>query len=104
MYVTAWFSNGTPKNKRRTDRLHDITQDNLNWQPRNDCNSIGWLAWHLTRQEDAQISSLMGEYQLWINEKWYTKFNRKADPKDVGFSNTPKQVAEFKSLDVAFKG
>lgn len=44
--------------------LDGLTQDDLDWQPRSDCNSIGWLAWHLTRQHDAQISSLMGEDQF----------------------------------------
>ena len=39
--------------------LDGLTQDDLHWQPREDCNSIGWLAWHLTRQQDAQAASLM---------------------------------------------
>ena len=79
--------------------LSGLTHDDLNWQPREDCNSIGWLAWHLTRQEDAQIASLMGEDQLWITEKWYAKFNRPDDPRDVGFGHTPEQVTAFKSPD-----
>ena len=37
-----------------------LNQDDLDWQPRHDCNSIGWLIWHLTRQQDAQIASLAG--------------------------------------------
>ena len=79
--------------------LDGLTQDDMCWQPRNDCNSIGWLAWHLTRQEDAQIASLMGEEQLWITEKWHEKFNRPADPGDMGFGQTPEEVAAFKCPD-----
>jgi len=79
--------------------LNGLTEDDLNWQPRYDCNSIGWLAWHLTRQQDAQISALMGEEQLWIKDGWYSKFNRPANPKDIGFGQTPEQVAAFKSPD-----
>jgi hypothetical protein len=79
--------------------LKGLTQEDLNWQPKHDCNSIGWLAWHLTRQQDAQISSLTGEEQLWISGKWYSKFNRPADPDDSGFGNTPDQVAAFQSPD-----
>ena len=41
--------------------LNGLSQDNLDWQPRPDCNSIGWLTWHLTRQYDAQTASLMNE-------------------------------------------
>ena len=37
--------------------LSGLNQDDLNWQPREDCNSIGWLCWHLTRQQDGQIAA-----------------------------------------------
>ena len=80
--------------------LNGLTEDDLNWQPRHDSNSIGWLAWHLTRQQDAQVSALMGEEQLWIKNGWYSKFNRPAHPQDIGFGHTPEQVASFKSPDV----
>ena len=80
--------------------LDGLTEKDLNWQPCHDCNSIGWLAWHLTRQQDAQISALMGEEQLWIKNGWYSKFNRPANPQDIGFGDTPEQVASFKSPDV----
>ncbi len=72
--------------------LKGLSQDNLNWQPRPDCNSIGWLTWHLTRQQDAQIASLMNEQQLWLKDGWATKFNRPPDANDVGFGHTPEQV------------
>ena len=77
--------------------LKGLTQDDLDWQPRHDCNSIGWLVWHLTRQQDAQIASLMGENQLWGRDKWYTKVGRQSEPDDVGFGHSPEQVSAFKS-------
>lgn len=80
--------------------LKGLTQDDLDWQPRHDCNSIGWLTWHLTRQQDAQIASLMGEEQLWTMDGWYSKFNRAPDPEDIGFGHTPQQASAFESPDV----
>jgi len=77
--------------------LKGLTQDDLNWQPRPDCNSIGWLIWHLTRQQDAQTASLMDEEQLWIRDEWYAKFNRQPEPNDIGFGHSPEQVSAFKS-------
>jgi hypothetical protein len=77
--------------------LKGLTQDDLDWQPRHDCNSIGWLVWHLTRQQDAQIASLIGEKQLWVTDKWYSKFGRQPEPGDVGFGHSPEQVSAFKS-------
>jgi hypothetical protein len=75
--------------------LDSLTVEDLGWQPRSDSNSIGWLVWHLTRQQDAQIAALMGEEQLWIKDGWHDKFDRPADPKDIGFGHTPEQVAAF---------
>lgn len=60
--------------------LKGLSVEDLNRQPAPDCNSIGWLAWHLTRSHDRNMSELMGEEQLWIAEKWYAKFNRAPDP------------------------
>jgi hypothetical protein len=77
--------------------LEGLTQDDLDWQPRYDSNSIGWLVWHLTRQQDAQIASLIGGGQLWVADKWYTKFGRQPEPDDVGFGHSPEQVSAFKS-------
>ena len=79
--------------------LSGLTHDDLNWQPRQDCNSIGWISWHLTRQQDAQIASMMREEQLWTKDGWYSRFNRALDPDDSGFGHTPEQVAAFKSPD-----
>jgi len=80
--------------------LEGLTLDDLNWQPRHDCNSIGWIVWHLTRQQDFQIASLIGEEQLWIKDGWHSKFQRPADPKDGGFGHTPEQLSAFKSPDI----
>jgi hypothetical protein len=44
--------------------LKGLTVEDLNTQPAPDCNSIGWLAWHLTRSHDRNMSEVMGEEQL----------------------------------------
>jgi len=80
--------------------LNGLKPDDLTWQPKEDSNSIGWLVWHLTRQQDAQIAALMGDEQLWTLDNWYKKFKRDSDPKDIGFGHTPEQVAAFKSPDI----
>ena len=79
--------------------LNGLTQDDLNWQPRPDSNSIGWLTWHLTRVQDDHIASLMGEEQLWTKDGWHARFNRPSEPKDIGFGHGPEQVAAFESPD-----
>jgi hypothetical protein len=77
--------------------LDGLFGEDLNWQPRPDSNSIGWLAWHLTRVQDDHIASLMGEEQLWVKDGWHARFNRPADVKDMGFGHTPEDLAAFRA-------
>jgi hypothetical protein len=41
----------------------------------------------------------MGDDQLWVRDGWHAKFDRPADPGDIGFGHTPEQVSAFKSPD-----
>jgi hypothetical protein len=80
--------------------LDGLTEADLDEQPNPDCNSMGWLAWHLTRVQDEHVADLMGEKQLWIEDEWHARFNRPADPKDIGWGHTSEQVASFRSPGV----
>ena len=77
--------------------LDGLTQQDLDEQPCPDCNSMGWLAWHLTRVQDDHIADLMGEEQLWLKEGWHARFKRPPDPGDIGWGHTSEQVAAFRS-------
>ena len=79
--------------------LEGLTQDDLNQQPNPDSNSMGWLAWHLTRVQDRAIADLAGEEQLWIKDEWYSRFIRPADPQDVGVGHSSEDLAAFRSPD-----
>ena len=79
--------------------LDGLTQEDLNRLPNPDCNSIGWLTWHLTRVQDSAVSGFMGKEQIWITDRWCSKFNRDPDPKDVGFGHSSEDVANFQSPD-----
>jgi len=80
--------------------LQRLTLDDVNQQPSRDTNSMGWLAWHLTRCYDEAMANLLGEEQLWIKGKWHAKFNRPADPQDLGFGHSPEDLSAFKSPEV----
>lgn len=77
--------------------LKGLSRSDLDRRPTPDCNSIGWMVWHLIRGQDAQIAALAGKEQVWLKEKWYEKFGRQADPEDTGFGHTSEQVAAFRS-------
>ena len=73
--------------------LQGLTQEDLNWRPRPECNSIGWTTWHLTRALDGLISTLTGEEELWIRDGWCSRFNRASDVTDTGYGHDPEQLA-----------
>ncbi len=79
--------------------LTGLTRDDLRQQPHPDSNSIGWLAWHLTRIHDQAVANLMGEEQLWVKDGWHAKFNREPDPTDTGFGHSAAEVAALKVPD-----
>ena len=82
------------------EALAGLSQSDLDEQPHADCNSMGWLTWHLTRGQDSAFSWLTGQKQIWIEDGWSAKFNRDPNPRDTGFGSKSEDVAAFKSPDV----
>lgn len=80
--------------------LEGLNVDDLDMQPKPDCNSIGWLTWHLTRVQDDHIADLMEEEQLWIKDKWHARFNHPPNRRDIGFGHSSEDVAAFQSPGV----
>lgn len=79
--------------------LDGLTEDEINQQPDPSCNSISWMVWHLTRVQDMFIARLSGNEQVWIAEKWYERFGRKADPRDAGYGHQPEDLVIFNAPD-----
>jgi len=79
--------------------LDGLTVDEINQQPRPDCNSIGWLAWHLTRSHDRNMSEIAGKEQLWTSDGWHAKFNLPPNPAETGVGYSSKEAAAFKAPD-----
>lgn len=76
--------------------VEGLMEEDLNRQPKPDCNSIGWLVWHVLRSVDRNMSELMGEEQLWIKDKWHSRFGRAADPNETGYGHTAEQAKAFR--------
>lgn len=71
-----------------------LTPDQLMDAPPGATNHIGWLAWHIARVLDHQISGVRGVRQLWESPPWPSRFGD-ADPgaDNLGYGHTPEQVA-----------
>jgi hypothetical protein len=73
--------------------LTGLSAEQLAFRPHESSNSIGWLAWHLTRVMDDHVSELAGNDQAWVAEGWHDRFGKPADPADTGFGYGSEQVA-----------
>ena len=82
-----------------TKALEGLDKNDLNQRPKPDCNSIGWLVWHLTRVQDKVIADTVKEEQLWLKNGWYSKFNRRVDPQDFGKGHDVEDLEAFESPD-----
>ena len=61
-------------------------------RPTDQCNSIAWLLWHMTRVVDTFVHTrLQAQPQVWIRDGWYAKFGMDPDPdnRGVGWTRYP---------------
>lgn len=80
--------------------LTGLDRKDLDVLPKPDSNSIGWLAWHITRVQDDHVADLVGAEQLYLRDGWHAKFDRPANPDDIGTGHSSEQVAAFRSPDI----
>ncbi|MFF8598026.1 DinB family protein [Streptomyces sp. NPDC015232] len=77
--------------------LDCLDAEALDWRPVESVNSVGWLAWHIARGQDRNLSEMAGLPQLWVTEGWARRCGRPADPGDTGFGHSATQAAAFRS-------
>ncbi len=91
------IADGLDRIKGTLDRcLTGVSAHDLARQPSADTNSMGWLAWHLTRVQDDHLMNLAGRGYAWLEEGWHERFGMPAE-NDFGFGWTPEQVAAFRA-------
>ena len=65
-------------------------------RPTDQCNSIAWILWHMSRVADTFIHTrLQSKPQLWVQDGWHPKFGMSSDPEDRGVGWTAQQVASW---------
>ncbi len=54
--------------------LDGLTQEEVTWSPKPECNSIAWTLWHTTREEDYFVSCVIQDKkELYEAEGWQEK-------------------------------
>ncbi|MCH8893277.1 MAG: DinB family protein [Chloroflexi bacterium] len=77
-----------------------LSTDQLLWRPAPTANNIGFILWHLVRNEDARVTNtgkLDGD--IWASESWHDKFGQPATAPDPGDRMGLRALA-IPSLDV----
>lgn len=79
--------------------LNGLGSEALLWRPDPDANSLAWLAWHLTRGQDAQVCALSGAAQTWTEDGYADRFALPYPVDAHGYAMSSAEVAEMKSED-----
>ena len=80
------------------DNIRDLTAEELAWRPAPHSNSIGFLAWHITRVEDGWIQRpIQRKLHLWVADKWAERFGMPEEQRDMGYGYTVEQLQAFKT-------
>lgn len=54
--------------------LEGMDEDTMNRQPSEQCNSISWLLWHMSRVLDMVVHTRARDVpQLWVADGWHKK-------------------------------
>ena len=77
------------------DELTDgLTDEQANYRPSPDANSIAWQIWHSARVQDIQLAPIAGIEQVWIQDGWVDRFGLDLPRNDTGYGHGPEQVAK----------
>jgi uncharacterized damage-inducible protein DinB len=62
-----------------------LSSEQLVWRPAPTANNIGFILWHLVRNEDARVTNTgMLDADLWATGSWHEKFGQPATAPDPG--------------------
>lgn len=74
------------------EAIEGLTPEQLAERLDADANPVGWLAWHMARVQDREISALVGATELWGSEGWDARFDL-AGTESTGEGHTSEEVA-----------
>jgi hypothetical protein len=74
-----------------------LTDDQANYQPSSEANSIAWLIWHSARVQDVQLAPIAGIEQVWIQDGWVDRFGLDLPRNDTGYGHGPDEVVKVQA-------
>jgi len=94
------FEVGRPDFSTQEQILRDLSEEQLSLRPHPAFNSIAWLLWHMTRDEDIAINLILTErLQVLDQGEWLKRLG--VSNRDSGTGMTMPEVDEFsQSVDI----
>jgi len=78
----------TDLHKELLEDVDGLTPDELFWQPAGGVNHIGFLLWHIVRDEDTVIcQAVLDRPQLWARDGWAGRLGLPADEQGTGLES-----------------
>ena len=79
--------------------LDGLSREELTWQPGPESNPIGFLVWHIARDEDRWIQHfIMSRPDIWERDGWHERLGLPREGSGYGY--TAEQVASFPLPDI----
>ena len=78
--------------------VRGLTPDELATQVEEGTNSIGWLIWHLTRIQDAQVAEVAGSEQVWTAAGWFDRFGLPFSAAATGYGQSQSEMAQVAGI------
>ena len=80
------------------DEITDgLTEEQANYRPSPQANSIAWLIWHSARVQDLQLAPIAGIDQVWTSGGWVDRFGLDLPRNDSGYGHGPEEVAKVRA-------
>jgi hypothetical protein len=76
-----------------TGTVGGLTDEQLQYRPGPQANSIGWLIWHLTRVQDDHVAAAAGLEQVWTAQDIHQQFGLPFDTTATGYGQGSDEVA-----------
>src|ERR1700734_2430877 len=74
-----------------------LTDDQANYRPGPNANSIAWLIWHSARVQDIQLAPIAGVDQVWTRDGWVDRFGLDLPRNDIGYGHGPEEVVKVQA-------
>ncbi|BDZ43063.1 hypothetical protein GCM10025865_23620 [Paraoerskovia sediminicola] len=77
--------------------IQDLDGDALTARVDGEANTLAWLAWHVGREQDAQVAAAVGRDQVWTAQGFSARFALPFDDAAIGYGQSSTEVGQVRA-------